>query len=320
MIAFGCSISESEPYRRYAEPGIRLAREPDSSVFAFAAVDTIARSYNLLLDEAGRQPGLEALVLVHPFAEIVDDRFCAKVREALAQPQVAVAGAAGATGVKSIAWWEGKVSCSAGFRYAYQDHGGGALEGIPWTVNHPAPAEVDAVDGFLLVLSPWVVQNLRFDEALTLGHGYEVDLCFQARAAGRRISTANFAVTERRGLDVVSDLELWTAAHVDFARKWDGRMPGRSPDGHFRTRARRIEAERESTRSMVYFNRLVHEARVEQAETEFEAIASTRSWQLTEPLRRVNQRRREALAARKQAGENSEASPSSGWRSWGRER
>ena len=64
MIALGCSISEPEPYVRYAQPGIRLAAEHDSAVFAFAAVGTVGRSYNLLLDAGGRPTprDLEALV------------------------------------------------------------------------------------------------------------------------------------------------------------------------------------------------------------------------------------------------------------------
>ena len=55
--------------------------------------------------------------------------------------------------------------------------------------------DVDAVDGLLLVLSPWAVRNLRFDaDRFDHFHGYDVDFCFQARAAGRRV--------------VVDDIEL----------------------------------------------------------------------------------------------------------------
>ena len=50
----------------------------------------------------------------------------------------------------------------------------------------PPPAEVDTLDGQLLVLSPWAVRNVRFDESLLLGHGYDLDFCLQVRAAGRK--------------------------------------------------------------------------------------------------------------------------------------
>src|SRR5947209_9834040 len=51
MIAFGCSIIMPEAYERFAKPGIERAAEPDSPILANAAVGSIARSYNLLLDE-----------------------------------------------------------------------------------------------------------------------------------------------------------------------------------------------------------------------------------------------------------------------------
>ena len=53
MIAFG-SVDRRAPRPTGAtrEPGIRLAAEPDSAVLAFAAVGSICRSYNLLLDAA----------------------------------------------------------------------------------------------------------------------------------------------------------------------------------------------------------------------------------------------------------------------------
>jgi hypothetical protein len=41
MIAFGVSIGEPEPYRRYAGPGIRFAAEADSEIMAFAAVGPV---------------------------------------------------------------------------------------------------------------------------------------------------------------------------------------------------------------------------------------------------------------------------------------
>jgi hypothetical protein len=302
MIAFGCAISEAEPYVRYAKPGLDRVREADSEVLAFAAVDTIARSYNILLDAAASREGLEALVILSPYAEITDRDFCAKVRAALADPEVALAGCVGARGVRSIAWWEGsEVSCASGFRYRYDEHGGGELAGIPWVQSAPAPAEVDIVDGSVFIISPWGVQNLRFDETLTLGHGFDVDFCLQAREAGKKVVTVDFAVSERRPLKIVSDLELWTEAHTDFARKWAGRIPGAPPVEDYEALARRIEAERESARSVAYFKRLGFDARVDAAEKEFEAATSTLSWRMTEPLRRFNKWRQERDGAAESA-------------------
>src|SRR4051812_42117693 len=105
MIAFGCSITKPDQYRRCAEPGIRRAAEADSVRFEMPAAGTIARSYNALLDQAAVRQDLEALVLVHQDAEVVDADLCAKVRAALRDPDVAVVGCAGALDARSIAWW-----------------------------------------------------------------------------------------------------------------------------------------------------------------------------------------------------------------------
>ena len=113
VIAFGVSATEGEAYRRYTEPGIELAKEPDSQVYVFAAVGQVARTYNLLLEAARAHDDLEALVLVHPHTKITDPELCAKVRQALSDPEVAVVGAVGATGVRTIAWWEGEISSGA---------------------------------------------------------------------------------------------------------------------------------------------------------------------------------------------------------------
>src|ERR671939_747392 len=188
MIAFGTSITSPEAYRRYAEPGIRRAAEPNSEVYAFAASGYIFRSYNLLLDTAAARDDLEALVLVHQDAEIVDADFCDKVRRALRDPDVGVVGCVGAIGVRSIAWWEGSVTW-ASFIHRYGEHGGGDLPSFSWAWEEAPPyarlGEVDTVDGFLLVLSPWTVRNIRFDESLGRFHGYDFDFCLQVREAGR---------------------------------------------------------------------------------------------------------------------------------------
>lgn len=307
MIAFGCSVSEPEPYIRYAGPGLRLAAEPDSELLVFAAMDSITRSYNLLLDVAGRRDDLEALVIVHPFAEIADRELAAKVRSALRDPDVAVVGCAGATGVRSIAWWEGAVSRGE-VTSVYTDCGGGRFPAFSWSDPGPAPAEVEAVDGFLLALSPWAVRNLRFDERLLHGHGYDVDLCLQARAAGRKVLAADLHVLEHRSLDIVSDPELWVESHIAVARKWGQRLTGQAAteDGAepcagdrcpaedpARRRARRAEAERECARAVAYFRQLGYEARTEVLERSLREVTSTPAWRLTEPLRRINKWRRD---------------------------
>jgi hypothetical protein len=110
MIVFASSITEPDTYRRCAQRGIQMAAEPDSQVIANSAAGSLFRSYNLILDTVARRDDVEGLVLLHQDAEIADLDFCAKLRKALSDPDVAVVGCVGAIGVRSIAWWEGSVT------------------------------------------------------------------------------------------------------------------------------------------------------------------------------------------------------------------
>jgi hypothetical protein len=293
MIAFGCAILDTESYGRYADPGIRRAAEPDSETYAFAAAGGLPRSYNLLLQQAAANEDLEALVLVHPHAEITDPEFCSKVRSALADPDVGVVGAVGAAGVRNIAWWEGSVR-SGHVVHRYTEYGGGELQAFSWTHPEPAPGEVDCVDGLLLVLSPWVVRNIRFDETLALGLGFDVDFCLQVRAAGRKVVVADLDLVHHRGLELLEEDKVWAEAHIRLSEKWDGRMPGaEAAEVDWKARARRAEAEREAARAFAQANLLGSDARVLARERALEEVTSTVWWRVTEPLRRLNKWRAE---------------------------
>jgi Glycosyltransferase like family len=300
MIAFGCPITAPEVYERRAARGIAAAAEPDSARFPFRATRSLFASNNLILDQAAARDDLEALVLVHQDTEITDPDFCAKVRSALSDPAVAVAGCIGALGVRSIAWWEGSVTW-ASFVHRYGELGGGDLPGFAWDAGTRPPyartGEVDAVDGFLMVLSPWAVRNVRFDESLGPLHGYDVDFCLQVRAAGRKVVTADFRAVHHHSLDLISDPHGWVEAHMRVADKWDGRMPGvGSGGGDWRLRARRAEAEAEAARAAAVSKQLQYEAREREFERRLEEMTTSIGWRLTEPLRRANHWRRRAAA------------------------
>ncbi len=302
MIAFGASISSAEAYGRYAEPGIRLAAEPDSAVFAFASLEPIGRAYNLVLEAAAAREDLEALVLVSPHTEIVDPQLCEKVRAALADPEVAVLGTAGATDVRSIAWWEGKVTAAEG-SHRYVEHGGGEVPAFAWADRSPPPADVTTVDGQLMVLSPWAVRNLRFDEELVLGHGYDLDFCLQARAAGRRVRVIDLRVVHHRSIELISDLAVWVEAHIRVAEKWESALgPATEDEAGWKRRARQAEARREVARTVAFSKALLIDARVLELERALEERTDSVSWRLTAPLRAVNHWRRQAGARNGHAG------------------
>jgi GT2 family glycosyltransferase len=298
LIAFGCPITRPEDYDRFAAPGIRLAREPDSEVLANGSAGSIFRAYNLLLDMVAGRDDLEALVLLHQDVEIVDRDFCAKVREALADPSVGIAGCVGALDARSMAWWEGSVTW-ASFSHRYYELGGGELPAFamhPERVPPPAYArtgEVDTLDGFLLVMSPWAVRNTRFDESLGQFHGYDFDICMQVREAGRKVVTADLKVVHHHSLELCPDPEVWIAAHMRLAEKWDGRIPGvGSAPCDWKERARRAEATASAERMQRVSATMQRDARIRQLERELGAVLHSASWRLTAPLRRLNAARR----------------------------
>ena len=305
MIAFGCSITRPDMYDQAAGPGIRVAAEPDSAVLAFSATGSIFRSYNLLMEKAAEHDDLEALVLVHQDAEIVDPGFCTKLRAALADPDVGVVGCVGAIGVRSIAWWEGSVTW-ASFTHRYGELGGGDIDSFSWNKDAmPAYArtgEVDTLDGFVLCLSPWAVRNLRFDETLGQLHGYDFDFCLQAREAGKKVVTADLRVVHHHSLELVSEPETWIRAHMKVAEKWDGRMPGvGSSIGDWKERARYAEADAAVNRLQVAAMELQHEAKLRLIQRDLEEMQTSIGWRLTEPLRRLNALRRKTVNGRRRS-------------------
>jgi glycosyl transferase family 2 len=288
MIAFASSITKPQVYRRCAEPGIGRAAEPDSEVHAFESIGSICHSYNAILDHYAGREDLEALVLVHQDAEIMDHDFCATVRRSLADPQVGLIGCVGAVGVRSIAWWEASVTC-ASFINRYDEHGGGDLPSFSWAWSD-APAyarmgEVETLDGFVMVLSPWVVRSIRFDETLGQFHGYDLDLCLQVREAGRKVVTADFRAIHHRQLEMVPDPEQWIDAHIKVADKWDGRMGVGAGAGSWRDRALRAEADTDAALVLAHINALESVARVIELERAIAETTGSISWRLTAPLR-----------------------------------
>jgi hypothetical protein len=280
LIVFASAVTDPAVYDAYARPGLRALAGPGCEVLAVEAVGNVARSNNLVLEAVAGRDGLEALVLVEEHVEIADPEIGAKVRAALSDPAVAVAGWMGARDAGGLAWWDGRVSCGD-VVLRYREFGGGEL--APWTDVERPPREVDAVDGRLIALSPWAVRELRFDEELGTGFGYDVDFCLQARAAGKKVVTADLAAVLHNPLELVREHALWVEAHIRLAEKWDAR-----PADGWRERARRAEAERDAARTLAYSNASYVEARARPLERELAALEASRSWRLTEPLRRLN--------------------------------
>ena len=299
MIAFGSSITAPDVYERCAGRGFGFAGEPDSEVIAQPAQGSIFRSYNLILQRAAGYDDLEALVLAHQDVEIVDPEFCAKVRRVLSDPDAGVIGCVGAIGVRSIAWWEGRVTWASSV-YRSEEHGMDFPAWIPdgWSRTDPSDAfrtgEVDTVDGVLMAFSPWAVRNVRFDESLGPIYGFDFDFCMQVRAAGRKVVTENLRVAHPYPLAVVKDPDTWIEAHMTAADKWDGRLPNASAEEvDWHRRARRAEGEAAAARLLSATKMYEIQALTWKQERELEAATDSLSWRITAPLRQVNALRKQ---------------------------
>jgi hypothetical protein len=277
VIVFGTAVTYSETYDRCAAPGIRRAAEPDSVVLAHHTAGSVFRNYNLLLDKAAQHEDLEALVLLHQDVEIADPDFAVKMRRAFSDPDIAIVGCVGAVGVRSIAWWQGALSW-ASMTHRYQEYGGGDFPAISWRAeaapSYSEPGEVDSIDGIVIVLSPWAVRELRFDESLGKLHGYDFDICMQARAAGKKVLTADFRVIHHHSLELIKDPETWVQTYIRLVEKWDGHLPDTGADP--RRRALRAEAEAACARALMVSHQMREQAIQRQLARVQREVESTR--------------------------------------------
>ena len=287
MIAFGIAITDEDMYKEFALAGIDRIKEPDTDILAFVSVGSIFRNYNLLLEQAKKRGGYEALILIHQDAEIIDPDFLSKVREALAGPDVGIVGCAGAVDVRNIAWWEGSVRW-ASYTHRFDELGGGEIPALSWVPEHiPIYAElgeVDSIDGFVMAFSPWAIENLRFDEAIGGGlHGYDFDISMQTRAAGKKVVVADLKVIHHHSLKVISDEEGWINAHMLLTEKWHDHLPVTTTD--WRLRARRAEAELSASIVAQTSAGLIRDLSVKKLEEEIDGYRNSLSWRITKPLR-----------------------------------
>ena len=217
MIVFLVAVADQSRFDAIAAPGIERVREPDSLVVTVRPEPGCGpqRALNAALDELVDQPDLEAVVILHEDVELVGLDTAAVVRDAFTGPDVAIAGAIGAQGVPGLAWWAGIPIGATGTEHV--------LDGRIAGVIHRGP--VDAVDGLVLCLSPWAVRMLRFDEALAADfHGYDIDLCFQARYHGRRVEVIPLAVHHRHR-PLFTDTERWVRNELRFQHQWMDHRP-----------------------------------------------------------------------------------------------
>jgi|tagenome__1003787_1003787.scaffolds.fasta_scaffold20950673_3 hypothetical protein len=216
MLAFGVCIGSDERFATIALPSIEaVSSKVRSCVITRRNMSSIYTAYNEILDEAAGLPDLEALVLMHDDVELRDSRLADRLKDAFAAPDVGLLGGIGARSVTSLAWWEGQ---RAG-RASWNGPAGSAGPVIDdFGFENP---RVDAVDGMLMALSPWVVDHVRFDAGRFTGfHGYDVDYCFEVRRRGKHVQVIPFDLHHHDRRAGFPDRLGWERTNIRWRAKW----------------------------------------------------------------------------------------------------
>jgi hypothetical protein len=232
MVAICVPVTSWHQYERYALPGINRVLEaaPETLLVARESTGSYQRTVNAMLEELADHEGLEAVVIIHQDIELMDTNVAAILPDCFADGRVAIVGTIGGRGRSGLTWGS---FAPRGARVEVppandaEDYGGGF--GL-----------VSSVDGVLIALSPWAIRNLRFDLRFEQWfHGYDMDICLQARAHGKLVAVADLPVRHFQ-LDPFHDGrgETWIAADIEIRRKWDlprastGLDWTRGPDPH----------------------------------------------------------------------------------------
>lgn len=205
-IAYGTCVGSWDRFHRYVEPRTR-GRQLTVQV----GQPSISVAYNRILDQFRGEAAPDALILIHEDLELIDPDTEAKVLAALEDPDVAFVGVAGGRGVSSLAWWE------APERFGHQLTDSGPLELGPRT------GEVDSLEGSFLALSPWAIDNLRYDESLTGFHCCD-SIVILATRLGRKAVVADIDTHHHTAVGVFKSEAArreWFANDEIYRRTWN---------------------------------------------------------------------------------------------------
>lgn len=172
------------------------------------------------LNQGWRIAGGEFLCFLHNDTEMLDPEWLAKLVNAAEGEGAGLVGLYGVRSVRRDGRYVGRTIVHA-------------LDDGP-TLRSPV-AEVAAVDGVCLFLGRSLLAELGgFDESYGFFHGYDRDLSFQVREAGRRCFVVNARFVHRGGGTRTSeaardesrdDLAERRQALAHFTRKWKHRLP-----------------------------------------------------------------------------------------------
>lgn len=202
---FVVGICDGGRAEQIALPSI-VATAPDARVERREYQRSIASAYNSILDVAQDLPDLDFVVLIHDDVEL-HPGWEQGVRDALTEG-VEIVGAIGGEGPGGMAWFSRR-----------HKHGSINDPEVPYLAD---PVEVDVVDGLLIAMSPEAVRSLRFDDTYPAWHGYDADICAQARAVGGRVVVNRIAVTHHTAgiYGTARSHAAWVRSTLHWSLKW----------------------------------------------------------------------------------------------------
>jgi hypothetical protein len=207
-IVYGACVGSTERFEAIAEASIRK-HAPGAPIIVRTGQGSICAAYNSILDEAlAHEPA--SVVLIHEDVELQDPHFEENLRALLAaDPEIGLVGAIGGRNPRDMAWWDSTERV-------------GSVRDTFWTHQaSQADGDVDALDGILIAFSPWALRHLRFDAARFKGfHGYDADVCRQARAAGKRVVVLQTGLFHHTSSPAGSATHAWHEALYAWRAKW----------------------------------------------------------------------------------------------------
>lgn len=199
---YGCCTNSLERVSRWVTPRIG-----DAPLIITWNQTSITRAYNTIAGVARRE-NWEMLVLLHDDLELTDPDAEEKLYAAATQPDVALVGVAGGHDNGTLAWWNGSTV-------------GRQLTDSRMLDFGPRTGDVTLLEGSLLALSRWAIEELEFDETFTGFHGYD-EIAKHACALDRRVVVADVDTHHhtRLGFDSPESEQAWFAADALYRAKW----------------------------------------------------------------------------------------------------
>jgi len=172
------------------------------------------------LNQGAARVATEFACFLHNDTEMLEPEWLTRLEAAASRPDVGLAGLYGAQGLRRDGRFVGR----------------SIVHSLDGQARMPAPVvEVAAVDGVCLFIRRALLDAVGgFDEGYGFFHGYDRDLSFAVRAAGRRCVVVDARFVHRGGgtrtapaapRRAEEDLADRRAALARFAAKWSARLP-----------------------------------------------------------------------------------------------